>query len=176
MKSAIEEMKDSMRTVNHVDDLVHMTNSPFVASIANHPLPSKFKMPALDSYDGTRDPFDHIATFKTTMHLQGVLDEIMCRVFPTTLKGPTRVWFNKLPPNTITSFQEFSKLFVSNFVGGQRPKWFSSSVLNIEQGENESLSTFISRFNKETLLVDEMDDKILLAALYNGVSSDLFIH
>ena len=25
-------------------------------------------------------------------------------------------------------------------------------------------------------MVDEMDDKILLAAFYNGVSSDLFIH
>ena len=176
MKSAIEEMKDSMRRVNHVDDLVHMTNSPFVASITNHPLPSKFKMPALDSYDRTRDPFDHIATFKTTMHLQGVLDKIMCRVFPTTLKGPTRVWFNKLPPNTITSFQELSKLFVNNFVGGQRPKCSLSSLLNIEQGENESLSTFISCFNKEALLVDEMDDKILLATFYNGVSSNLFIH
>ena len=61
MKSAIEEMKDSMRRVNHVDDLVHMTDSPFVASITSHPLPSKFKMPALDSYDRTCDPFDHIA-------------------------------------------------------------------------------------------------------------------
>ena len=110
------------------------------------------------------------------MHLQGVLDEIMCRVFPTTLKGPTRVWFNKLPPNTITSFQELSKLFVNNFVGGQRPKCSLSSLLNIEQGENESLSTFISCFNKEALLVDEMDDKILLADFYNGVSLDLFIH
>ena len=176
MKSAIEEMKDSMRRVNHVDDLFHMTDSPFVASITSHHLPSKFKMPALDSYDRTCDPFDHIATFKTTMHLQGVLDKIMCRVFPTTLKGPTRVWFNKLPPNTITSFQELSKLFVSNFVGGQRPKRSSFSLLNIEQGENESLSTFISRFNKEALLVGEMDDKILLATFYNGVSSNLFIH
>ena len=33
-----------------------------------------------------------------------------------------------------------------------------------------------SHFNKEALLVDEMDDKILLAAFYNGVNSDLFIH
>ena len=46
-------------------------------------------MLALDLYDGTHDPFDHILTFKTMMHLQGVLDEIMCRAFPTTLKGPT---------------------------------------------------------------------------------------
>ena len=122
MKRIMEEMKDFMRRVNHVDDLVHRIDSSFVASITSRLLPSKFKMPALDSYDGTRDPFDHIATFKTTMHFQGVLDEIMCRVFPTTLKGPTRVWFNKLLPNTITSFQKLSKLFVSNFVGGQRSK------------------------------------------------------
>ena len=69
MKRVVEEMKDSMRRANHVDDLVHRTNSPFIASITSHPLPSKFKMPTLDSYDGTRDPYDHIAMFKTTMHL-----------------------------------------------------------------------------------------------------------
>ena len=120
MKRAMEEMKDSLRRVNQVDDLVHKTDSPFIASITSHPLPSKFKMPALDSYDGTRDPCDHIATFKTTMHFQGVLDEIICKAFPTTLKGLARVWFSKLPPNTITSNQELSKLFVNNFVGGQR--------------------------------------------------------
>ena len=67
-----------MRRANHVDDLVHKTDSPFIASITSHRLPSKFKMPTLDSYDGTRDPYDYIATFKTTMHLQSVPDEIMC--------------------------------------------------------------------------------------------------
>ena len=69
-------------------------------------------MPSLDLYDGTRYPFDHIATFKTTIHLQGVLDEIMCRAFLTTLKGPARVWFSKIPQNTVGSFEELSKLFV----------------------------------------------------------------
>ena len=80
------------------------TNSPFTTSITSHLLPFKFKMPTLDSDDGMRDPCDHIATFKMTMHLQGLLDEIMCRAFPTTLKGLAKVWFGKLPPNTITSF------------------------------------------------------------------------
>ena len=118
IKRAIEEMKDSMRRANHVNDLVHKTDSPFIMSITSHPVPFKFKMPTLDSYDGTRDPYDHIATFKMTMHLQGVPDEIMCRAFPTTLKGSTRVWFGKLPLNTITSFQELSMLFINNFVRG----------------------------------------------------------
>ena len=176
MKRVMEEIKDSIRKANHVDDLVHRTNSPFIEPITNHPLPSKFKVSTLDSNKGSHDPCDHIATFKTTMHVQGVPNEIMCRAFPTTLKGPVKVWFGKLPSNTITSFQELSKLFVNNFVRGQRQKRSSSSLLSIEQGENESLNSFISRFNREALLVDEMDDKILLATFYNGVSSDLFIH
>ncbi|XP_065623249.1 uncharacterized protein LOC136064851 [Quercus suber] len=103
MKKAMDEMKENMRRANPVEDLVHRTNSPFTASINGHPLPPKFKMPSLDSYDGNRDPFDHIASFKTTMHLQRVPDEIMCRAFPTTLKGPARVWFSKLPPNSGSS-------------------------------------------------------------------------
>ena len=77
MKKVIEEMKENMRRANPIEDLVYRTDSPFMASINGHPLPPKFKMPSLDTYDGTRDPFDHIATFKTTMHLQGVPDEIM---------------------------------------------------------------------------------------------------
>ena len=121
-----------MRRMNPVEDLVHRTDSPFMASINGHPLPPKFKMPSLDSYDEARDPFDHIATFKTTMHLQGVPDEIMCRAFPTTLKGLVRVWFSKIPHNTVSSFEELSELFVNNFIGGQRHKRSLSSLLTIE--------------------------------------------
>ena len=151
------------------------SHSPFMASINGHSLPPKFKMPSLDSYDRTCDPFDHIATFKTTMHLQGILDEIMCRAFSTTLKGLARVWFSKIPPNSVSSFEELSKLFVNNFIGGQRHKRSSSSLLTIEQGENESLQSFITRFNREALSVDKVNDKLLLAAFHNGVNLDLFM-
>ena len=176
MRKVMDKMRENMRRANPIEDLVYRTNSPFTALINGHPLPPKFKMPSLDSYDGTHDPFDHIATFKTTMYLQGVLDEIMCKAFPTTLKGPARVWFSKIPPNSVSSFEELSKSFVNNFIGGQRHKRSSSSLLTIEQGENESLQSFITRFNREALTVDEVDDKLLLAAFHNGVKSDLLIH
>ena len=169
-------MRENMRMANPVEDLVHWTDSPFTASINDHPLPPKFKMPSLDSYDGTCDHFDHTATFKTTMHRQGVPYEIMCRAFPTILKGPARVWFSKIPSNIVSSFKELSKLFVKNFIGGQRHKHSLSSLLTIKQGENESLWSFITSFNREALTVDEMDEKLLLATFHNGVNSDLFIH
>ena len=176
IRKVMDEMRENMRRENPVEDLVHRTNSPFTAPINGHPLPPKFKMLSLDSNDGTRDLFDHIATFKTTMYLQGVPDEIMCRAFPTTLKGPARVWFSKIPPNSVSSFEELSKLFVNNFIEGQIHKRSSSSLLTIKQGENESLRSFITRFNWEVLIVHEVDDKLLLAAFHNGVNFDLFIH
>ena len=132
MRKVMDEIRENMRRANPVEDLVHQTDSPFTASINSYPLPPKFKMPSLDLYDGMRDLFDHIATFKTTMHLQGVSDEIMCRAFPTTLKGPARVWFSKIPPNSVNSFKELSKLFVNNLIGGLRYKCSSSSLLTIE--------------------------------------------
>ena len=110
------------------------------------------------------------------MHLQGVPDEIMCMSFPTTLKRPAWVWFSKIAPNTVGSFEELSKLFVNNFIRGQRHKRSLSSLLTIEQGGNESLQSFITRFNREALTLEEMDDKLLLAAFHNRVNSDLFIH
>ncbi|XP_075659124.1 uncharacterized protein LOC142629004 [Castanea sativa] len=176
MRKVMDKIRENMRRVNPIEDLVHRTDFPFIASINSYPLLSKFKMHSLDSYDGKCNPCDHIVTFKTIMHLQGVPDEIMCRAFPTTIKGPTLVWFSKIPQNTVASFKKLSKLFVNNFIGGQRHKHSSSNLLTIEQGDNKSLQSFITRFNREALTVDEMDDKLLLVAFYNGVNANLFIH
>ena len=82
------------RVSSNLDDLVNRTNSSFTASVSSFPLPHKFRMPQIDSYDGIKDPLDHLETFKTLMHLQGVADEIMCRAFLTTLKGAARISFN----------------------------------------------------------------------------------
>ena len=62
----------------------------------------------IESYDGTKDPLDHLKSFETMMHLQGEVDEIMCRAFPTTLRGPARIWFSRLTPNSISTFKDLS--------------------------------------------------------------------
>ena len=85
---AIKEQMDVMmnalkgRVSSDLDDLVNRTDSPFTTTVNSFPLPNKFRMPNMDSYDGVRDPLDHLETFKTLMHLQGVADAIMCRAFP----------------------------------------------------------------------------------------------
>uniref|UniRef100_A0A2N9IF11 Integrase catalytic domain-containing protein n=1 Tax=Fagus sylvatica TaxID=28930 RepID=A0A2N9IF11_FAGSY len=177
MRIQMGEMKDEFkgRTTKNLDDLVHTTDSPFTKSVISFPLPSKFRMPSLDTFDGSKDPLDHLESFKTVMCLQGVPDEIMCRAFPTTLKGPARVWFKKITPDSVGSFAQLSRLFFNHFIGAQRYGRPTTHLLNIKQKEGETLRSYLTRFNKETLLVDGADDKVVLTAFISGLQAGDFL-
>ena len=88
-------------------------------------------MPQVENYDGSKDPLDHLKSFKTLMHLQEIPDEIMCRAFPTTLKGSARIWFSRLTPNSIGTFKELSTQFASHFIRGHRHKESTACLMNI---------------------------------------------
>ena len=177
MKEQMEVMMNALkgRVSNDLDDLVNRTDSLFTTSVNSFPLPHKFRMPQIESYDGVKDPLDYLETFKTPMHLQGVPDEIMCRTFLTTLKGPTRIWFSRLMPNSINTFKELSAQFTSHFIGGHRYKRSTACLMSIKQREDEALRSYITRFNKKALSIDETDDKILVAAFINGLRKGKFL-
>ena len=118
---------------------------------------------------------DHLKSFKTLMHLQGIPDEIMCRAFPTMLKGLARIWFSRLTPNSISSFKELSAQFALHFIGGHRYKKFTACLMNIKQREDETLKSYITHFNKEALSIDEANDKILIVAFTNGLQKRKFL-
>ena len=152
-------------------ELTHHSPPPSIP----FPLPHKFRMPHIDSYDEVKDPLNHLETFKTLMHLQGVANEIMCRAFPTTLKGATRIWFNQLTPNSVSTFKELSAPSTVHFIGGHRYKKSMACLMSIRQKKDETLRFYISCFNKEALSIDEADDKILIAAFTNGLRKGKFL-
>ncbi|GFY84700.1 hypothetical protein Acr_03g0014740 [Actinidia rufa] len=100
-----------------VDALVRQTDPPFTERVLRTRISSKFKLPTqLGIYEGKTDPMDHLDLYKSLMSLQGCSDEVMCKAFSATLKGPARSWFRKLSPGTVDSFGELSRLFVANFM------------------------------------------------------------
>ena len=114
-----------------VDRLVRATDSPFTTAVLECPVPSKFWLPQLEPFDGLKDPQDHLNTFKTTLGLQQPPDEILCRSFPTTLKGAAREWFTKLPTSSMDNFEQLSNAFLRHFIGGQHPKRPADHLLTI---------------------------------------------
>ena len=47
--------------------------------------------------------------------------------------------------------------------------------MSIRQREDETLRSYITRFNKEALSIDEVDNKILVAAFTNGLRKGKFM-
>ena len=90
------------RAPDTMDTLVQQTESPFTPEVLHYPLPAKFRMPQVETFDGIKDPVDHLNTYKNQMELHGYPDLVRCRAFATTLKGPAMAWFNRIPPSTIS--------------------------------------------------------------------------
>ena len=96
MKEVVKGLPDSMNT------LVQQTESPFTTEVLHFPLPAKFRMSQIEAFDGTKDPVDHLNTYKNHMELHGYQDPVRYRAFAITLKGLVLAWFNRLPPSSIS--------------------------------------------------------------------------
>ncbi|GFY85688.1 hypothetical protein Acr_04g0004260 [Actinidia rufa] len=120
-----------------VDTLIRQTEPPFTGRILKAQISSKFKLPTqLGIYEGKTDPMDHLDSYKSLMLLQGYSDEVMCKAFSVTFKGPARSWFRKLSPGTINSFGDLSRLFVANFMSCRNRQKNSSHLFIIHQKKN----------------------------------------
>ena len=102
------------------------------------------------------------------MELHGYQDPIRCRAFAITLKGPTLAWFNRLPPSLVASFRELSIAFVSHFIGARTYRK-PYHLLTIKQSSQESLRSYVQRFNAESMKVDIPDEKFAITAFIAGL-------
>ena len=157
------------RAPGSMDTLVQQTDSPFTAEMLHFPFPAKFKMPQIEAFDGAKDPVDHLNTYKNQMEIHGYQDPVRCRAFAITLKGPSLVWFNRIPPSSVSSFRELSIAFDSYFIGARTYRKSGYHLLTIKQSPQESLRSYVQRFNAESLKVDVPDKKFVITAFITGL-------
>ena len=69
-------------------------------------------------------------------------------------------WFTKLPTSSIDSFKKLSSAFLRHFVGGQHSKRQANHLLTIRKQEKKTLRSYVKCFTRETLEVDEANDKV----------------
>ncbi|OMP05634.1 Retrotransposon gag protein [Corchorus olitorius] len=168
VKERMEAMEKKV-TLNtpHLFESEMLSSSPFNKKIDETLPPQGFKLPIMETYDGTSDPIDHLEMFKTNMSIHGANDAIMCKAFPATLKKAARSWYSTLKPKC--SFRELGQQFASHFMSSIRHKKTSISLMTLKQSEDEPLRDFVAKFNGEALQVRDLDHMVAIATFTNAV-------
>lgn len=71
-------MAKRMGGSSFVDQLLTSTDLPYSAEVMATSLPPKFKVAQMEMYDRSKDPLEHLETFKVHMTLHGFSGKIAC--------------------------------------------------------------------------------------------------
>ncbi|XP_074326905.1 uncharacterized protein LOC141664850 [Apium graveolens] len=112
------------------------------------------------------------------MDVYQVPDLDRCRLLAATFRESAQQWFQKLGPGVITSWDQMKTLFLTKFQAAVRYAPSVTTLANVRQRQNESLTPYFKRFNAESTSVrgasDEAPKSFLIAGL--RVGSDFWKH
>ncbi|GLT99508.1 hypothetical protein SLE2022_169450 [Rubroshorea leprosula] len=171
----VQKSIDELKSPRSHQLTLDLDSAPLNLSITAEPYQEGFKIPHLETYDGTKDPDEHLHTYQAIMRIQNANDAMMCKVFPATLKSTARRWYHKLPRHSIDSFSQLAKLFSNKFASQREIKRTATELMQVNQKEGESLRDYMQRFNKATLDIDNIPDTICLSALLHGLKRGRFL-
>ncbi|RZS25047.1 hypothetical protein BHM03_00058194 [Ensete ventricosum] len=143
--------------------------SPFTPEIQAKPLPATFRLPTLEPYDGSGNPTEHITAFHAQMALYDTSDALMCRAFLTTLRALARIWYSRLKPASISSFDLLAKEVELNFLASARLKPTTAFLLGMAQGSDEPLSQFVGWFTSQVQGIPGLHLSLAIQAFLMGL-------
>ena len=95
--------------------------------------------------------------------------------FPNYVEGSCEGMVQQADAQLYQYLQGTERTVCFAFYKGHRYKKSTVCLMSIKQWEEEMLRSYITRFNKEALSIDKADNKILVAALTNGLRKGKFL-
>ncbi|XP_014497027.1 uncharacterized protein LOC106758609 [Vigna radiata var. radiata] len=121
---------------------------PFVQAVMDVRISDQFIPPQFKMYDGTGDPEAHVKSFTNAMAFRTGSDAIWCRAFSLSLEGEALEWFNSIPNGSVENFKGLSGMFSDQFAAYRPQDTTLVDLMNLKQGKEEALRTFMDRFTK----------------------------
>ncbi|KAM1659045.1 hypothetical protein ACFXTN_043142 [Malus domestica] len=153
-------------------NITNISRSPFTEEIEQAEPPREFSMPHFTSFKGDEDPERHLKRYQSAMILYRNNDDLMCKIFATTLQGEAQDWFYTLPPQSIRNFYELSLVFTKEYSSYRSIKKKSNHLFDIKKNPKESLRNYVRRFKVEKAKIVGCNDSIARAAFQKGLPAD----
>lgn len=144
--------------------LARVTSNPFVREIREQAPPAKFATPSFELYEGKSDPVSHVSMYANKMALWESNDALMCKLFPSCLGKVAIRWFHSLHSDSVRSWSQLARKFVSHFIANSRESATIDSLYAIRMRKDESLRQFAARFMERYSDINECDAKSAIGA------------
>ena len=97
---------------------------------------------------------EHVSQFNQRMAIYSKNEELMCKVFPSSLGPAAMRWFNGLKADSVDSYRQLTQAFGSRFVTNSRAPQPLSTLLSLSMRDGETLKTYSGRYWE---MYNEMD-------------------
>ncbi|GJT19319.1 reverse transcriptase domain-containing protein [Tanacetum coccineum] len=144
--------------------------NPFTPRIRHFSLP-RTRMPShVKTYDGSGDPEDHLKLFQSAAKTEGWAMPTWCHMFNSTLTGNARVWFDKLPKESIDSYEDLRTAFRENYLQQTKHIKDPVEIHHIKQRDGESTEDFMERYKAEVLDVEGAPECMRISGFMHGIT------
>jgi hypothetical protein len=75
-------------------------------------------------------------------------------------------------PRSVSSFENLARKFASQFMAGVVRNKPAQQLMTIKQGPQESLRSYLLRFNQERLATETQNEQFIHCAVYQGIKKD----
>ncbi|XP_070048879.1 uncharacterized protein [Nicotiana tomentosiformis] len=95
---------------------------------------------------------------------------MLLKKFGETLTRGALTWYSLLPEHSIDSFEILEDSFIKAHVGARKVHARKADIFRIAQGESELLREFVTRFQKERMLLPAVPDEWVDEAFTKGLN------
>lgn len=163
-----DETDSRRRKVRDEKEGSYVQTTPFTRAVLADDLPHSFRSFTFE-YGGVTDPWEHVCRFENTSQLHLLSDGVNCCVFATTLTGAAQQWLGQLLGGSVPTFGRLCSMFLHYFASSRKHQKSTITLFSIKQQMEESLRTYLKRFNTAMLEVPAASEEIKIRAMSQGL-------
>ena len=142
----INKMEEMIKRARNMEDLMDYQSLSLFPDVR---LPTKFKMPTLDKFDGTGCLKSHLKMYMRAMQPLGASEELLAQMFQNTLTGAAFRWFLNLDDARARSWEDICRQFHNQYEYNVEVDVTRRDLETTKQEPKESFSTFITKWRSK---------------------------